>query len=70
MAELSEAEFAALVRHAGLALAPETMRDLHRMFPKLQAMIARNRGAHARPRSADVALAFDPAPSDLGGTAR
>jgi hypothetical protein len=65
MAELSEAEFATLIRHAGLTLTAATMQDLHRIFPKLQAMIARNRGARAR--STDVALAFDPVPSDLGG---
>jgi hypothetical protein len=60
MEAISEADFAALLRHAGLNLAPETVKEMHRVYPRLAAMLLRNRGD--RERAAEPALTFEALP--------
>jgi hypothetical protein len=60
MEVISEADFAALLRHAGLNPAPETIKEMHRVYPRLQAMLLRNRGE--REREAEPAVTFEALP--------
>ena len=56
---LTQAEFEALVKHAGLPLTPETIADLYSAWPHFERFAARNRNA-ARGREAEPAHLFRP----------
>ena len=60
MEAISEADFGALLRHAGLNLAPETIKEMHRVYPRLEAMYLRNRGE--REGEAEPAVTFEALP--------
>lgn len=60
MEAISEADFGALLRQAGLNLAPETIKEMHRVYPRLEAMLLRNRGE--RDRDAEPAVIFEALP--------
>jgi hypothetical protein len=60
MQEMSKDEFAARLRQAGLTLAPETIDEMYRVYPRLVAMLRRN--GTARDRSAEPAFTFAATP--------
>ena len=60
---VSEAEFAILLRRAGLDLDAATTRSLHAVYGHLERMLERNRTVAAggdRPRAAEPATVFVP----------
>jgi hypothetical protein len=60
MHAISKDDFTALLRQAGLDPAPETLDEMYRVYPRLAAMLLRNRGDRDRP--AEPALTFEALP--------
>ena len=58
-ATLSQDDFAALVRRAGLALSAPEVTELHEAWGNIEPMLMRIRGG-TRPREAEPALIFRP----------
>ena len=57
--QLPQDDFAALVRRAGLALAPAQIEELHGAWGHIEPMLQRIR-VHGRGREAELALIFRP----------
>jgi hypothetical protein len=56
----SRSAFATLAERAGLSLSERQLDEMHEVYPRLEAMAQRVRGAGARAVAAEPALIFKP----------